>query len=133
MTQKVFSLLRRIPVASSIFLCPGATRSHSSWAEVGVSRSGGHNEHVIRDTSLAHFDLGRTPIDLRYSPEQYRRVALSPQNGADRHRDLDRREPGGGDLIKQRLKEVIIPSVDDGHVDGGRAPWRLSVRRTPHQ
>jgi hypothetical protein len=24
-----------------------------------------------------------------------------------------------GDLIKQRLKKVIIPSVDDGHVDGG--------------
>ena len=88
-------------------------------AEVGVSRSGGHNEHVIRDTSLAYFDLPSTPIDLCYSPEQNRRVALSPQNGADRHCDLGRREPGGGDLIKQRLKEVIIPSVDDGNVDGG--------------
>jgi hypothetical protein len=44
---------------------------------------------------------------------------LAEPNLLPSRRDLGRRDSGGGDLIKQRLKEMIIPSVDDGHVDGG--------------
>jgi hypothetical protein len=39
-----------------------------------------------------------------------------PQDRADRRGDVGGRQTRGRDLVKQRLKKVVITTVDQGHV-----------------
>jgi hypothetical protein len=54
------------------------------------------------------------------------------QDAADRRGDIGGRQPGGRDLIEQRLEQVIVVLVDDGDVERlvRPAPWRRTVRRS---
>jgi len=41
-----------------------------------------------------------------------------PENPADRRRDVAGRQRGGGDLIEERLKDVVVVAIDKGDADG---------------
>src|SRR5262249_61760966 len=63
---------------------------------------------------------GGARLDL---PEHHPSVLRITQDGADRLGDVRRPERRGCDLVKQRLKQMIVVAVDDQHV-GGRAGQR---------
>jgi hypothetical protein len=44
-------------------------------------------------------------------------IFLPTEDGSNRGGNVRRRKPAGSDLIKQWLKQVKVPSVDDRHLD----------------
>src|SRR3712207_9393008 len=48
---------------------------------------------------------------------QHGRVALPAKRLPDGHRDLAGRHDGRGDLVEQRLEQVVIGAIDDRDVD----------------
>ena len=103
-------------------------------AEVRVCRTGGKDEVVVG--KVAFLDLHRAvgdvgAVDLA---EHDLEVLLAAKNGADGGADLGGRQRGGGDLIEQGLKDVVVAAVDEGHVDrgfgqcfGGRQPGEAAA------
>jgi hypothetical protein len=59
-------------------------------------------------------DLGENDVD----------IACVAHDGADRRGDVRRRQARGGDLVKQRLEQMVIVLVDEGDVE-----WRIRQRR----
>ena len=57
------------------------------------------------------------------------------RDAPNRHRDVARIERGGGHLIKQRLKQVMIPAIDQGHPHGCSCELarRVEAPETPAQ
>ena len=51
-------------------------------------------------------------------------VPLPPQDPADGRSNIPRRQRCGGDLIQQGLEQVMVSSIDDGHID------RFALERT---
>ena len=58
-------------------------------------------------------------IDATDLGEQHFDILLTPQDPPDRRGNVSRRQRRGGDLIQQRLEDVVIPAVEEGdlHVD----------------
>src|SRR5262249_44526621 len=78
-------------------------------------RPHGEHEEVVPETAVDEHDLPRRRIDGAHLVEQDPRVTLPTQDRADRVRDVVRRERRGRDLVEQRLKEMMIPPVDERH------------------
>src|ERR1700730_3542434 len=72
--------------------------------EIGVACSRRHDQDVVRDLSRVRRYDARRRIDGHDAAKDNDRVPLLAKYAADRHRDIGRREAGGGNLIKQRLK-----------------------------
>ncbi len=89
-------------------------------AEVGVARTGGDDEGVVRELAAvaavresAEEDppaLEVEPVDLG---EHDARVPLVLDDRPQRVRDLGRRERAGGDLVGERLEEGVVLPVDE--------------------
>ncbi len=56
-------------------------------------------------------------IDADRGLEDDATVALAAEDGADRDGDLGRAEAGHGDLIQQRLEQVVIAPVERGDLE----------------
>jgi hypothetical protein len=56
-----------------------------------------------------------------------------PEDPADRRRDVTRRQRGRGDLIQERLKDVVVVPVDQGDLDRGapERPSRIQPAESP--
>ena len=98
-------------------------------AEVRVPRSGGDDEIVVRDLERLGVDHDDPPLrihSLRLG-EQDGGVRLVPQQPADRRRDVGRGEGGRGDLVQQRLEEVVVRAIehDELHVRSPECPRRV--------
>ena len=64
---------------------------------------------------------GCAPRSMRAtSPSSTSTFALVPQDPADRRRDVAGRQRRHRDLVQQRLEDVMVAAVDDGHVDRRR-------------
>jgi hypothetical protein len=63
--------------------------------------------------------LLRFGIDAGNPIEQHGYVFLFAQNSTYRPRDIGRRKAGGGDLVQQRLEEMVIVLVDQRDIDIG--------------
>ena len=50
--------------------------------------------------------------------EQHARVGLAAQHAAQRRGDLALGEDAGGDLVEERLEQVVVGAVDEGDLDG---------------
>ena len=62
-------------------------------------------------------DLFCSDVDRRHVGQLHRRVLLALQDVAGRRRDLSCREDAGGDLVEQRLEEMVVRPVDERHLD----------------
>jgi hypothetical protein len=93
--------------------------------EVGLRRAGCQDEAVVgqRRRLSQGVDRQRPPggVDVDDLTEQDTRVAVVAQHVADRRGDVAFGEHARGDLVEQRLEEVVVGAVDDHHLDLGAA------------
>src|SRR5438270_13852864 len=80
--------------------------------------------HGVVQTSRR--DSARVEVEARDGLELDLGVALLAQDVADGWRNLSLGEDAGGELVEQRLEEVVVLAVDESHLHGGAlaAPCR---------
>jgi hypothetical protein len=73
--------------------------------------------------------LPRIRVDADYLVHQHLGVLLSAQDCADGLSDVGWREYGEGDLVKERLKGVMVAAIHQGYVHGqaGKATGRVNA------
>jgi hypothetical protein len=87
-------------------------------AEVRERRARRDDERVVRDrAAVGEGRLAPIDVDPDCLAEQHRGVPLAPQHRAQRLGDLARRQRTRGDLVQQRLEEVVVLAVDERQVD----------------
>lgn len=90
--------------------------------EIAVLGSGGKDEGVVGKGGAAreqHSAVG--DVQVRDLAENDFGIPLTAEGGAERGGDVAWREAAGGDLIEERLKEVEVALIDDGHAGAGAA------------
>ena len=101
-------------------------------AEVGLTGARRHDQRVVRrdDVAAEHVRGDRVclQVDRGDLAEQHLGVLLPAQDLAGRRRDLALGQDAGGDLVEQRLEEVVGGLRDHGHVDVG-ATERLGAEQ----
>src|SRR5262249_11488730 len=75
---------------------------------------------VERNAAPFRDHLFASGIDSRHLRQDDAGVPLSTNNPANRGRYVAWRQTRGGDLVKQRLEQVIVVAIDDGDVEGRR-------------
>ena len=63
--------------------------------------------------SIFERDKALPRIHADHLAEKDRHILTTAEDGTDRPRDLGGRENGGRNLVKERLEQVMIASVDD--------------------
>ena len=91
--------------------------------EVGVGRPGGHDQEVVPHLAVGQENLARLDVDGGRFAEYDRCVLLPPQDPPDRHGDVARVQRRRGDLVEQRLEQMVVAAIDDRQVHRG-APER---------
>ncbi|MEZ5259769.1 MAG: hypothetical protein R2705_23675 [Ilumatobacteraceae bacterium] len=87
--------------------------------EIVGDRAAGQDEHVVGHRRPAvQLDASAVHVDARGPGHQDLDVALLLEHPAYRPGDVIGVEPGGGDLIQQRLEGVEVVGVDDGDAHG---------------
>ena len=86
-------------------------------AEVVRAAARRDDEVVVLELAVAQDHQPARGVDRGRLGEPDAEVALLSQNPADRRRDVAGREPGGRDLIEQRLEDVMVVPVDERDVD----------------
>ena len=82
--------------------------------EVRVMRAGRDDQRVVLDrAAVRQDDPPALDVDVDRLAEDHRRVALLAQHGAQRLRDLARRQRAGRDLVEHRLEQVEVAPVDE--------------------
>ncbi len=89
--------------------------------EVGLPCSGGDDQAVERMRASRVVGTGRGHRPLRQVKMGHGReldldVVVLAQDPADRGRDLSLGEDSGRELVQQRLEQVIVDAVDQGHL-----------------
>ena len=84
--------------------------------KVGVARASRDDQVVIMNLALPRPHDTRYDIDGLHFGENHLNVFVFSKNTAHRAGNVRRREGSGRDLIKERLKEVIVGAIDDRHV-----------------
>ena len=93
-------------------------------AEVGLGHTGGDDEAVIGDLEGPEVGgrggMHHPPVEVepRHLGELDPDVLVAPDDVPDRRRDLAWREHARGNLVQQRLEQVVVAPVDQRHVDG---------------
>ena len=93
--------------------------------EVRVARAAGDDERVVADRQpgplavrqAVDHHLAPREVEPRHLAQHHARVPLPPEQGAQRRRDLGRRERAGRDLVHERLEQREVLPVDERHVD----------------
>jgi hypothetical protein len=85
--------------------------------------AGRDDKRVVADlpTAREHY-LMAGDIDIGHFAEAHFSVLLAFQQDAQRGGDVGRGESASGDLVEQRLEQVKVPPVDQGHLD--RSPFQ---------
>ena len=87
-------------------------------AEVGVARAGGDDQGVVREAkAVPELDDPCVRVDPGGLAQQHGRVALPAEDGAQRLRDVTRRQRAGRHLVEQRLEQVVVAPVNQRHRD----------------
>ena len=107
---------------------PGGELCEMLVAEIRLIGAGGDDERIVRqrDLDLAAVDAGRLKhertgleIDVGHHAEQRPRVLLLFQHRPGERGDLADGEHAGGDLVEQRLEQVVADGGHHRHVDIG--------------
>src|SRR3984885_5546758 len=80
--------------------------------------TGGDDQGVVIQCAIAEDDAAVCGVNVDGFAQQHLRVFLFAQNLAQRAGDVRGGKRAGGDLVKQRLKKMIIAAVNQGHLDG---------------
>jgi DNA-binding helix-hairpin-helix protein with protein kinase domain len=101
-------------------------------SEIAVLRSGRDDQVVERMVGAMAQNSAGLRIDTDHRIHQDRRIVLVAKQAADRHSDVGRGHARGGNLVKQRLKQMVVLTVDDGDVDRrvGQAFGRCKTAET---
>ena len=102
--------------------------------EVRLARSRGDHEAVVGNGVMATVRVRRqdeAPVEVkaRHLAELYRQVLLTVEDVTRRRGDLPFGEDPGGNLVEQRLEEVVVRAVDQSHVHG-RVPQEARREET---
>ena len=90
-------------------------------AEVSVGGAGRQDQKVV-----GHFAIGKDhslsrDIDLRHFNLDHFGIVLVPKDQPDRRGDVGKGQRSRGNLIEQRLEQVVIDTVDHGYPHGSFA------------
>jgi hypothetical protein len=77
-----------------------------------VGRPGRQNEKVVGDFPIRQDQCSTTDIYANDVREQHFDVLLPAENPPDRRSDLSRRKRRAGHLIQERLKDVMVPTIE---------------------
>jgi hypothetical protein len=106
-------------VASSIDFRPGAKRAQVLVTEIGVARARRHDQEIVAvGGGLPRENAPRRGIDAGDLVEQHLDVAVRPQHRSDRLCDVGRRQRCRGDLVQERLEQMVVAPVDYRHRHG---------------
>ena len=96
-------------------------------SEVGMAGAGCDDEIIVTNFAIGHSNLLRVHVDRLDVGEHDLRVFAFAQHRAHRRGDIGRGKRSGRDLVKERLKQMIIRSVDhrDSHIFAGELLCRL--------
>src|SRR5436190_4424607 len=87
--------------------------------EIAVSRAGREDEPIVSKLPAAgEADAIAQSVDAGHLIKDHPDVAGSREDAADRPGNIGRRERRGCNLIEQRLKDMVVAAIDNGHVDG---------------
>ena len=93
-------------------------------AKVRRFRAGGHDKRVVGNTVVPEQDAAAGEVEATNLGHQNRNIRVPFQHGPQRRRNVGRRQPARGHLVQERLKEVKVPPVDEGHMDRAlRSDW----------
>ncbi len=83
-------------------------------------RTCGDDQRVVLDAGAIgeHYALGNR-IEIDNLTQKHARIFLAAEHAAQRSCNFSGRQRTGRDLIQQRLKEVIVPPVNQRHIDAG--------------
>jgi len=101
-----------------------------------VARAGGHDEVIEREVfggrlvAAANLQRVAVEIDRCHLGQHDLNVAGVAQDAADRLRDIAGGQHRAGDLVEQRLKDVVIASIDHRHANGS-VGQRLAAASPP--
>ena len=111
-------------------------RGRSTTATRRWRRSGCRSAASFALPSVSIVSSRVVDVDVDDLAEHDPRVALAAQHVADRRGDVALGEHARGDLVEQRLEEVVVGAVDHHHLDrraaqrlGGEQPARSRSRR----
>jgi len=90
--------------------------------EVAMPDSGRQDENIVRNRHslpIRGIDEDASPIlvHARDFSQDHRRISLLPQDTADRRADLRRRQHGRRHLVEQRLKQMVVVTIDQERAD----------------
>lgn len=84
--------------------------------EIRVPRARGDDEVVIEYPSLTDKYRAAGAVDPGNFAIDDARIGLMSEHGADRCGNVGRRQRGSGNLIKQRLKQVMVAPIDNNYI-----------------
>ena len=91
--------------------------------EIGVGGARGDDQIVVRQLAVREHHSASGDVHGGRLAEQDGGVLLPPQDPSDRHGDVARVESRRGDLVQQRLEQVVVAPIDQGQTQR-RAPQR---------
>src|SRR6266478_9886211 len=92
--------------------------------EIARVHSGGDHQEVVLELSTANpradgLDGASSQVDALNLGQQHAEVFLFRLKLSDRRRNLGWRQNSGGDLVQERLKDMVITPVDKRYFDIG--------------
>src|SRR6266446_5959513 len=79
--------------------------------------AGGDDEMVERNATAFRDHFFARGIDTRNFGEDDLRISLTAKNSPNRRNNVSRGQPGGRNLIEQRLEEMVVVAIDDSDVE----------------
>ena len=97
-------------------------------AEIRMSRARREDEIVELDLAAAPEDAAASRVDADDLVHEHGRLFLLAQDRARGPGDIGRRQCGNGDLVQERLEQVIVVPIDYGDVGRDTASARAANR-----
>ncbi|MCW0450731.1 hypothetical protein NB706_003565 [Xanthomonas sacchari] len=95
----------------------GCVRGPVVVTEIGMGGAGGDQQVVVgQRLPIGQAHLPRLLVDVDDFPKAHFDVVLVAQDLPQRRGDVRGRQAGGGDLVQQRLEQVMVAAVDQGDV-----------------
>ncbi len=99
-------------------------------AEVRMPGAGGDNQIIVRKLAVVRRHHLAIQVDRRGLDQQYFDVLLMSEDAANRRSNIAGIEARCGHLVQQRLKQVMVPAIEQRDLDGLAGQLLGSVQPT---